>query len=166
MSAQNKNYSVVFLNGLFAECQRRDPSLEPTPGNLRKVMESFIRKIRFPLMNSNQFSLVERTGLLDAVEIQQIKRAISSKEKDKTAFDFNPRVGKDTVQNFPIISEKCYGTMPNVTVQVVIMGKITVACIPCALKCNREFSNSSWYPSYDAKACNCKNSGQCILNKT
>lgn len=146
-----------------AECQRRDPPLEATPRNQRKVMESFFRRVRFPLMNSTHFSMVEETGLLNRVEIQQIKTAITSGEKDKTGFDFKPRDGKRRV---PVVLEKCYGIMPNVIVRTTYQGKTIDVCIVCALKCHGRISKSKWYPSFGVEACNCKNSGQCVSERT
>ena len=146
-----------------AECQRRNPSLEPTPGNLRKVMESFIRKIRFPVMSLHGFSKVEKTGVLNGLEVQQIRSAISSKEKDKTGFDFNPRVGKSAVQN--LTSDTCYSIMSNVIVRATYEGKTFDVCIACALECHGRISMWMWYPSFGVGRCNCRKSGQCVLKQ-
>lgn len=70
-----------------AECRRRDPPLQVTPFNQRKVMESFIHKIRFPIMTLSEFASVEKTGILTAREVELIKIAITSGNTDMTEFD-------------------------------------------------------------------------------
>ena len=52
-----------------AECERSEPTLDVTPGNQRKVMNSFILKIRFPLMTLEELASVEETGILTKEEI-------------------------------------------------------------------------------------------------
>jgi len=74
----------------IASCQRQD--LEVTPENQRNVMDSFIHRIRFPLMTEAEFiETVEVTRILSDDERISILRCISSGIKYVSDFDFNPR---------------------------------------------------------------------------
>jgi len=74
----------------IASCQRQ--GLEVTPENQRKVMDSFIHRIRFPLMNHQEFNEnVVVTDILSKQEYMSILKCISSLDKDGSDFDCKPR---------------------------------------------------------------------------
>lgn len=80
------------LNWSITDCQRK--SLEVTPANQRAVMESFIHRIRFPLMSVKEFYTVNLVGILNKNELQIIyTKGILSSSKKGTGFDFKPRSG-------------------------------------------------------------------------
>jgi len=69
--------------------------LEVTPSNQRKIMGSFIHRIRFLIMTRVDFATnVFFTDILSenvSEECKEILRCISSGDKDEQVFDFKPR---------------------------------------------------------------------------
>ena len=68
-----------------AECLRSEPALEVTPGNQRRVMQSFIGEIRFTTMTSDEFASIAKTRILTTTEVAIIQTAKTSRTRDVIA---------------------------------------------------------------------------------
>ena len=133
------------LNWSDAECRRR--KLQVTPGNQRKVMESFIHKIRFAIMTLEEFTSFSNKGILTAAEMKSIRNAITSNRKDITGFDFNPR--EEHLEGKCAVGRK--GKLG------VIVNSEYYVCLPCALTCRSVV--------YKDIACKCYTRGGCKLRE-
>ena len=147
-----------------SECKRT--TLEITPGNQRKVMESFIHKIRFPIMTLEEFASVEETGILFSIEVNLMKDAISSKKSDMTGCDWKPR---GPVANL-VEAKKCDGRNPTMTLFYEYDTKqhsiSYYVCLPCALHCRPMviFDRSVLNRLQQNNSCECKTKGNCQLS--
>ena len=79
----------MMLKWSSAECQRQ--ALQVSPSNQRKVMQSFIHRIRFPIMTLEQITSVGETGVLTASELNQVKYGITNNKRRMTPFDWEKR---------------------------------------------------------------------------
>ena len=112
------------------ECRRQKPPLLASAVNLRKVMDSWIHKIRFPLMTAKDFESIAKTGILTASEVNLVQNAITSGKKDMTGFDFNPRIPNGCMK------ETKYGLRLYIHKSNDYVLRSISVCLPCAINCH------------------------------
>ena len=152
----------------MASCQRQ--GLEITPENQRKVMDSFIHRIRFPLMDRVEFGdHIYFTGILSKDECSSILNYISSEVTDGLDFDSNPRDFQEqqlkepttvTVTVAKDISElKCMaierpGT--HMKYHYYCVSCDSHVCFVCAAQCHYDCENTKPKYDEDGSLCYCK----------
>ena len=148
-----------------SECKRT--TLEVTPENQRKVMESFIHKIRFPIMTLDEFAEVEETGVLSSIEVDLMRNGISSKSSVMTGCDWKPR---GPVANLAS-AKKCDGPEPTTTLYCTYEDFLGChfsyyLCLPCALICQtgRIFKDGVVKRLEQDRSCQCKTQRTCKLS--
>ena len=137
-----------------------------SPENQRKVMDPFFQKIRFPIMDSSDLSLVKETGILTTEELNLVKNATQNngtandslrsqlKEKVMTGFDFHRRVVDEN--RF----DGCHGRALKYGVTIGDEMRANggyiydlSVCLPCAIKCHEGKNLSS---ATKNRNCDCK----------
>ena len=172
LKISESNLFKRLLDWSVYECRRRSPPLHISPANQRKVMDSWIHKIRFPLMTAEEFAVVEKTGILTASEVNLVKNAIRNEKKGMTGFDFNQRViykpteircqGYESKYGLSLkIKRTIYNSYNSYNSPGTYTYQEVRVCLACAINCHSSSSFTEMIGRGSLFKCQCKENGLC-----